>query len=125
VTAKTIPFAQAYIKRYGITPGYAGYSAADDVNIIAEAVKRAKSTDPDKLVAALEQTDYIGTMGRIQFYGRNEPFTHGLRYGPGYVTGIVVQWQDGKQVAIWPADIATGELKFPSFIKLPEQHAGK
>ena len=125
VTAKTIPFAQAYIKRYGVTPGYAGYSAADAVNIIAEAVKRAKSTDPDKLVAALEQTDYIGTMGRIQFYGRNEPFTHGLRYGPGYVTGVVVQWQDGKQVAIWPADIATGELKFPSFIKLPEQHAGK
>ena len=48
----------------------------------------AHSTDPDKLVTALEATDHVGTMGRIQFYGRDNQFTHALKYGPGLVTII-------------------------------------
>jgi hypothetical protein len=31
----------------------------------------------DKMVDALEKTDYVGTIGRIQFYGKDDPFTHG------------------------------------------------
>ncbi len=123
VTAKTIPFAQAYIKRFGVSPGYAGYTAADDVHIIAEAVGRAGGAEADKLVEAMEKTDYVGNIGRVQFYGRDDAFTHGLRYGPGFITGIVVQWQNGKQVPLWPTDIATGTMKFPAFIKTPDQHA--
>jgi branched-chain amino acid transport system substrate-binding protein len=30
----------------------------------------------------------------------------------------MVQWQDGKQVAVWPTSVATGKLHFPPFIKL-------
>lgn len=125
VTPKTVPFAAAYVKRYNTSPGYAGYTAADDVNIIAEAVKRAGSTDPDKIVDAMEKTDYIGTIGRIEFYGRDDAFTHGLKYGPGYVTGLVFQWQNGKEIAIWPEAVANGKLTFPPFIKLPVQRASK
>ncbi|MBV9782790.1 MAG: ABC transporter substrate-binding protein [Acidisphaera sp.] len=125
VTPKTIPFATAYAKRFGITPGYAGYSAADDVNIIAEAVQRAGSTDADKLVEELEKTDYVGTYGKVAFYGRNDQYTHALKYGPGYITTLVVQWQDGKQVTLWPENIANGKLTFPSFIKLPQPHAAQ
>src|SRR6195952_985969 len=53
-TPKTIPFAQAYFKKYGNFPSYAGYTAYDEVYYIAEAVKRAGSTEGDKLVEALE-----------------------------------------------------------------------
>ena len=54
------------------------------VHVIAEAIERAGgATDPDKLVTALEATDHLGTMGRIQFYGRDNQFTHALKYGPG------------------------------------------
>jgi branched-chain amino acid transport system substrate-binding protein len=28
---------------------------------------------------------------------------------------MVFQWQDGKQVTVWPAKIAEGKLKYPAF----------
>jgi len=115
---KTIPCAQAYEKKYGITPGYAGYTAYDDVYMYADAIKRAGSTEPDKLVAAMEKTDWVGTIGRIQFLGQDSKFTHGMKIGPGFVSGLMVQWQGGKTVTVWPADAATGKLRFPANIKL-------
>jgi branched-chain amino acid transport system substrate-binding protein len=117
VTAKTKPFAEAYQKRFGSLPAYTGYTAYDDVYIIAEAIKRAGSTDADKVVSELEKTDYVGTIGRIAFYGRDNRFTHGLKYGPDFVSGMVFQWQDGKQVTVWPAKIADGKVKYPSFAR--------
>ncbi|HLI11095.1 MAG TPA: ABC transporter substrate-binding protein [Alphaproteobacteria bacterium] len=119
LTPKTIPFTEAYQKRYGDTPAYCGYSAYDMIYVLADAIKRAGgSTDPDKLVAALEKTDLIGTMGRIKFYPKDNEFAHGLEYGPGLVTGVNIQWQNGKQVTVWPAKYATGKVTFPSFVKV-------
>ncbi|MBU6499098.1 MAG: ABC transporter substrate-binding protein [Rhodospirillales bacterium] len=118
VSPKTIPFAQEYTKKYGVTPAYSGYTAYDDVYMFANAIKLAGSTDPDKIVAAMEKTDYVGTLGRIVFLGRDSQFTHGMRVGPGYITGLMEQWQDGKQVTVWPPAVATGKLKFPAFVKL-------
>ena len=84
LTPVTIPFAEAYVKKHGVTPAYVGYSAYDMVHVIAEAIERAGgSTDPDKLVTALEATDHVGSVGRIQFYGRDNQFTHAMKYGPG------------------------------------------
>ncbi len=118
-TPKTIPFAQAYMKRYGITPAYSGYGAYDEVYYLADAIHRANSTDPDKMVDALEKTDWVGTVGRIQFYGKDDASTHAMKYGKDDVSGLFVQWQDGKQVPIWPASVAgTNTLRFPSFVKL-------
>ena len=119
VTPKTIPFAANFLKKYGVTPSYAGYTAYDDVYILAEAFKKAGGTDADKVVDAMEQTDYIGTIGRIQYLGKDSPFTHGMRIGKGFITGLLVEWKDGKQVTVWPKDVAVGDLTFPAFVKLP------
>src|SRR3954451_11718301 len=54
VTEKTLPFVDAFVKKYGNTPSYAGYTSYDDVYMIADAVKRAGSTESDKLVTAME-----------------------------------------------------------------------
>ena len=118
VTPKTIAFSEAFAKRYGVSPAYVGYTSYDMIHVIAEAIKRAGSTDPDKLVDALEKTDYIGTIGKEQFYGRDDPFTHALKYGPGLVTGVMIQWQNGNQETIWPTDKANAKIRFPPFIKL-------
>lgn len=123
LTPRTIPFTDAYTKRYGVSPAYDGYTSYDDVHIIADAVKSAGSTDPDKLVDALEKTDYVGTVGRVQFYGRNDQYTHALKYGPGLVTGVDIQWQNGKQMTVWPRDKANAKIEFPAFVKLPKQAA--
>jgi branched-chain amino acid transport system substrate-binding protein len=32
------------------------------------------------------------------------PNPHDVTYGPGYVTGIATQWQDGEMKAVWPWD---------------------
>ncbi|HKR42169.1 MAG TPA: ABC transporter substrate-binding protein [Paraburkholderia sp.] len=124
ITPKTVPFADAYQKKFGVSPAYCGFSTYDLVYILADAIKRNKgSTDPDQMVAALEKTDYVGTIGRWQFYGKDDQFTHALKYGPGYITGINLQWQDGKQIAIWPKSVANGKVKFPTFIKLQQASA--
>ncbi|RVU16368.1 ABC transporter substrate-binding protein [Methylobacterium oryzihabitans] len=117
VTPKTAPFAEAFKAKFGNYPSYAGYTAYDEVYFIVDAIRRAGSTDPDKLVEALEATDWEGTLGRIQFYGKDEPFTHSIKYGPGLVSGMMMQWQGGKQLAIWPEAVANGKMTFPSFIK--------
>lgn len=118
ITPKSVPFAEAFKAKFGNYPSYAGYTSYDEVYYIADAIKRAGSTDPDKMVTALEATDWEGTIGRIQFYGKDDPFTHGLKYGKGLITGLMLQWQDGAQVAVWPKEVAKSELKFPSFIKV-------
>jgi branched-chain amino acid transport system substrate-binding protein len=120
VTPKTIPFAAAYQKKYGVTPSYAGYTTYDDVYILAEAFRKAGGTEADKVVDAMEHTDWVGTIGRIQYLGRDSAFTHGMRIGKGFISGLMVEWQDGKQVTIWPKEVAVGALTFPAFVKPPQ-----
>ena len=118
VTPKTLPFVAAFNKRFGNNPSYCGYTAYDEVYYLADAFKRAGSTDPDKLVDALEKTDYVGTIGRIQFKGKDTTNPHALKIGAGSISGLMLQWQDGKQTNLWPANVANGKLKFPKFIKV-------
>ena len=118
VTPKSVPFAEGFKTKFGNYPSYAGYTSYDEVHMIADAIKRAGSTDADKMVTALEKTNWEGTIGRIQFYGKEDKFTHGLKYGKGLITGLMLQWQDGKQISVWPKEVAKGTLKFPSFVKV-------
>ncbi len=118
MTPKSLPFVKAFKAKYGNFPSYCGYTAYDEVYYLADAFKRAGSTDSDKLVTALEATDYVGTIGRVQFKGKDSPNPHALKVGDGTITGLMLQWQDGKQTNLWPADVANGKLKFPKFIRL-------
>jgi branched-chain amino acid transport system substrate-binding protein len=120
VTPKTIPFAKAYEAKYGSLPGYAAYQSYDQVFMWADAIRKAGGTDPDKMVTAMEQTDYVGTIGRINFLPKDNTFAHGMRIGEGYITGLMVQWQKGNPVTVWPANVATGKMVFPAFTKLPQ-----
>ena len=118
VTPKTLPFVEAFQKKFGNFPSYAGYTSYDDVYMIADAIHRAGGTDPDKMVEAMEATDYVGTIGRIAFKPKGDPNPHALRTGKGYITGLMLQWQSGKQVNVWPKELAAGTIIWPSFIKL-------
>jgi branched-chain amino acid transport system substrate-binding protein len=118
VTPKTVPFATAFKAKFGNFPSYCGYTAYDEVYYLSDAIRRAGSTKPDDLVAALEHTDWEGTIGRIQFYGQDQEFTHSIKYGPGFVSGVVFEWHDGKQVAVWPDKLADGKIALPSFVKV-------
>jgi branched-chain amino acid transport system substrate-binding protein len=116
LTPTTIAFTNAYEKRFGSSPSYDGYTTYDEIHIIANAIKAAGGTDPDKMVDAMEKTHYTGTVGTIEFYGKDDLYTHAIKYGPGLVTGVVLQWQSGKQVTVWPRDKANGKIAFPATI---------
>ena len=49
--------------------------------------------------------------------GRDDRFTHAMKYGPGLITMVAIQWQSGKQVCVWPADKCKAKVTFASFVK--------
>jgi branched-chain amino acid transport system substrate-binding protein len=125
LTSQTVKVGQEFEQRFGHFPAFDGFTAYDDLRAIAEAIGRAKSTDPDKVVAEMEKTNMEGTLGKVAFYGKDDPYTHALKYGPDYTQGIFIQWQDGKEVCVWPEKQCPNKMVFPSFLKLPQQAAAK
>lgn len=119
ITPFTVPFTDDYTKRFGILPNFTGYCAYDMTHVIADAITRAKSTDPDKLVPAMQTADLVGTLGRIKFYAREDRWTHALEYGPALILGVMVQGQNTRMKTIWPVKSANANITFPSFVKLP------
>ncbi len=104
ITEKTMPFWNAYLKRYDDFPGYVSVTY-DAVYVLKEAIERAGTLDPDKVVPELEKTDYKGAYGRMVFYPRDSKFPHDLRFGPRYNTWVENQWRGpGKVVVVWPYD---------------------
>jgi branched-chain amino acid transport system substrate-binding protein len=92
----TKPFVDKYIERFGETPTYTADTHAA-ILILAECIKRAGTLDADKIVPEIEKYDEKGTSGRIKFDKNHDPV-----WGPGFLTSLGVQWQDGKLVGVWP-----------------------
>ena len=67
---------------------------------------------------ALEKTDYVGTIGRVRFKDKHTPNSQALEVGPDDITGLMFQWQQDKQINLWPPNLANGKLKFPNFVKI-------
>jgi len=114
----TEPFVADFTKRFGAPPPYSAFSTYDAIHYMAEAVKLADSTDGDKLVEALERTDYVGVIGHIQFLGKDDAATHAIKTSDGFSGFVMGQWQDGKQVALRPLSPEGTDIKFPDFIHL-------
>lgn len=111
-------FYDAYKKKFGV-PVESGHGPApsyDAVYILAEAIERAGSLDPDKVVAELKKTDRKGVIGRTKFDDGNQ-----VIYGDDptkTAAGCVFQWtDDGKQKIVWPASLAEGKIKLPAWLK--------
>ncbi|GGC59097.1 ABC transporter substrate-binding protein [Chelatococcus reniformis] len=114
LTAKTLPFWDAFVKAAGTAPVYTGVGGYDAVHIYAEAVERAKSLEPDAVIKELEKTDYTGVAGKMVF-----DETHDVKAGPGFVNLLFAQWQaDGKREVVWPKQIATGKMIPPPWMQV-------
>ncbi|MBW2083450.1 MAG: hypothetical protein JRI39_10275, partial [Deltaproteobacteria bacterium] len=70
---------------------------------LAPTIEMAGTLDADKLVKVLEKRVYKVPSGKVKYMvdekGRQ---THDLTWGPGYLTSLGVQWQDGTQRGVWP-----------------------
>ncbi len=115
-------FYRAYVEKYGESPVYTAPATYQAVYLVAKAIEKAQSLDPDKIVKALEEIGYKGIMGNELAPLGNRfliKFTksHDIMWGvtdpnKGMIMGLQ-QWQDGKRVIVWPPAAATGELKLP------------
>jgi branched-chain amino acid transport system substrate-binding protein len=113
ISPKTIPYWDAYAKKYGHVPGaYTNFATYDGVFILADAIKRAGTLDSEALVKALEATDYAGVSGRIKFSKRHDP-----EAGPEFLPFTYIQWNKGEMVTVWPPAMKSGEFVNPGWIK--------
>jgi branched-chain amino acid transport system substrate-binding protein len=67
------------------------------------AIEKLATLDSDKLVGFIENDVHKAPTGNIAYLKdeQGRPL-HELRWGPGYVTGVGVQWQDGELKGFWP-----------------------
>ncbi len=96
INEETIPFYDNFVERYDQVPNYNAdtYGA---VYILAEAAERAGTLDTDAMIVELEKTERTGAAG-VTAFDEN----HDVIWGPGYVTALGIQWQDGELVCTWP-----------------------
>lgn len=102
VTGKTLPAFDKYTQKTGDYPLYTGMGAWDAVYLLTQAAKKARSLNSDAVVKALEETDYLGVAGRMQYYPKGHPLTHDLKFGAMHSTLFCQQWIKGALVTVWP-----------------------
>jgi len=103
-------FVQRYRERFNEEPSsYWAPLAYTNLITVADAIRRAGTLDMAALSTAMKATDYEGPIGiRLTFkrsiYGKNQGFTRLIAF----------QWQNGKQVVVWPQEVAGGKLMYPA-----------
>jgi branched-chain amino acid transport system substrate-binding protein len=99
MTPKTIPFVRAFKERFKKAPTY-NAATYDAIMFLKANIEQVGSLDADKLVAAMEKAEHVGTGSIVTFDKR-----HDLVWAVGKTAGIAVQWQDGQKVPFWPPNV--------------------
>jgi branched-chain amino acid transport system substrate-binding protein len=103
VNELTKPFVDTYIKKFGGVPVYTADTYAAIVYNLVPVIEQAGTLDADKLVSIMENREYKVPSGKVGLLKTAEgQQLHDLKWGPGYLTSLGVQWQDGKLVGVWP-----------------------
>ncbi len=99
----TKPFVDTYIKRFGEVPAYTADTYAAIIYTLAPAIEKVGTIDSDKVVASMENDVHKAPSGVVAYLkdAEGRPL-HELRWGPGYLTSLGVQWQDGELKGVWP-----------------------
>ncbi len=116
-TEWTMKFYNAYEKMWGVAPeGLGSSSSYMAVYVLKDAIEKAGTLDPDKVIEALEKTDIMGVYGRLRFDPKSHQVISALDPKEGAV-GSIIQWQDGKRVVVFPESIAMGDIKLPPWMQ--------
>jgi len=108
--AETVKWMEKFKKAYpDRTPEYWVPLAYTNLMTVVEAIKKAGSTDKEKLIAAMEKTDYNSPMGKMTFKKSEEGGLH-----QAIDEQIVTQWQAGVSHVVYPASKATSKLIYPT-----------
>jgi branched-chain amino acid transport system substrate-binding protein len=108
LTATSRKFWDAYNKKFGKNPtDYKSRSIYNVILIAADAINRAKATNPDAIVEALEKSNLEVTTGVVKFGMKQGSYEYHQWMPPM----LVVQWQNRQQAVVYPSKAATAPLK--------------
>jgi len=98
-----------YLQKYKVD--FNGNSARSFTGlfVLADAINRAKSVDPEAVRKALSETNMPGNQLIMPWAGVKFDATGQNTMG----SGIIVQVQDGKYVTVWPFALASKDLIWP------------
>jgi branched-chain amino acid transport system substrate-binding protein len=119
--SKSVEFNENYGKRWGEKArtdlsGHGPGPSYDAVYIMANAIERAQTVEPDAVVKALEQTDMQGVVGRIRF-GKDHQVVYGTDPKETAI-GCGFQWEKpGKRTVVYPEAVAEGKIQLPPYMK--------
>lgn len=103
----TAEFAEIYQARYGDYPTYHAAESYACVYVLADALRRAASTDPERIRVALADTDLLTAFGPIRFE-KFEEYTNQSR-----ASTFVLQVLKMKHEVVWPPEVATADYAYP------------
>ncbi|MGE5283789.1 MAG: ABC transporter substrate-binding protein [Actinomycetota bacterium] len=110
----TLPFPGAreyfdkFKKRYGSETEYHGAEAYAAMQVVADALKRAKSITPKDIRDALAATNMKTVFGPVKFV------SYGKMTQQNKLDTYMVQWQKGTLEAVWPTSVATKKYIYPT-----------
>ncbi len=131
VGAKTLEFYKNYQAQFRVRPVFTAATTYDAVYALADALGRARTTDAEALVKALEGTRMPGVVGLIRFYSIEEQqrdplklaVAHDQVYGinktggqPAFDGARPFYTQlvpNGQRVVLYPNEYATGSYVLP------------
>jgi branched-chain amino acid transport system substrate-binding protein len=94
----TQPFMEKYIKKFGEVPEYTAATYDAITFTLGKAMEEAGTIDAEKLIPVMEKAERPVTAAAKGKFDKN----HDVVFGPGYATGITIQWQDGQMKGWWP-----------------------
>jgi branched-chain amino acid transport system substrate-binding protein len=98
-------FIENYKKTYNRDFSYHAPAAYGACQIQAEAIRRAKSLDSDKIREQLLKLKITTAFGDYQVDQRGFQIAHKM---------VLIQWQEGKRVTVWPAPLSDGKPLYPT-----------
>ncbi len=102
-------FYDGFVAKYKVEPAtYFAPLSYSAVYIVADAIKRAGSTDTAALITALEATSYASPLGQTITFSPSNVIKH-----QGIRNQKILQWQNGRQEVIWPFESATAKPVYP------------
>jgi len=110
---QTLPYPGAreyydkFVKKFSMDTEYHGAEAYAAAYVIADTLKRSKSTKPEDVREALAATDMMTAFGPVKFISYDKMSNQNKL--PTYL----VQWIDGKLELVWPKEIATKPFVYP------------
>jgi branched-chain amino acid transport system substrate-binding protein len=109
LTSKTLSARDAYIQRWGEYPGWMAALTYDAIRfILFDAIKRAGTIETEAVINALEETSIETTNARNFIFTPSHDMMMGdnlMNPEADYPLAILFQWQEGKQIPVYPKKI--------------------